>query len=102
MILVGVLLVSRVNSRSHWQHEHEHVLEGRNQNIASNLNLEYGLDWYQMLMIHDEVQLACKPEHTKAIQKESLDAFPQAQEFFGFKCKIEGDSKVGSNWAETH
>ena len=58
--------------------------------------------WYQMLMIHDEVQLACKPEHTKAIQKESLDAFPQAQEFFGFKCKIEGDSKVGSNWAETH
>ena len=73
-----------------------------NQNIASNLNLEYGLDWYQMLMIHDEVQLACKPEHTKAIQKESLDAFPQAQEFFGFKCKIEGDSKVGSNWAETH
>ncbi len=73
-----------------------------NQNIASNLNLDYGLDWYQMLMIHDEVQLACKPEHTKAIQKESLDAFPQAQEFFGFKCKIEGDSKVGSNWAETH
>ena len=73
-----------------------------NENIASNLNLDYGLDWYQMLMIHDEVQLACKPEHTKAIQKESLDAFPQAQEFFGFKCKIEGDSKVGSNWAETH
>tara|TARA_A100000171_G_scaffold20373_1_gene18781 strand:- start:1593 stop:3455 length:1863 start_codon:yes stop_codon:yes gene_type:complete len=73
-----------------------------NKNIATNLNLEYGLDWYQMLMIHDEVQLACNPTHTKAIQKESLDAFPQSQEFFGFKCKIEGDSKVGTNWAETH
>jgi len=29
-------------------------------------------------------------------------AFPQAQEFFGFRCSIEGDSRVGSDWSQTH
>ena len=53
-------------------------------------------------MIHDEIQLACKPEHTNAIREQAMLAFPQAQEFFGFQCLIEGDSRVGSNWAETH
>ncbi len=73
-----------------------------NRNIKNNLGLEYGHDWFQMLMIHDEVQIACNPKHTEAINKEALNAFPEAQHFFGFKCKIEGDSKVGSNWADTH
>ena len=45
-------------------------------------------------MIHDEVQIACNPKHTEAINKEALNAFPEAQHFFGFKCKIEGDSKI--------
>lgn len=73
-----------------------------NRNIKENLNLEYGQDWFQMLMIHDEIQIACNPKHTAAINEEALNAFPEAQQFFGFKCKIEGDSKVGSNWADTH
>ena len=73
-----------------------------NRNIKENLGLEYGQDWFQMLMIHDEIQIACNPKHTAAINEEALNAFPEAQQFFGFKCKIEGDSKVGSNWADTH
>jgi len=73
-----------------------------NRNIKENLDLEYGQDWFQMLMIHDEIQIACNPKHTAAINEEALNAFPEAQQFFGFKCKIEGDSKVGSNWADTH
>ena len=47
-----------------------------NQNIASNLNLDYGLDWYQMLMIHDEVQLHVNltyKSHTERI----IRCFPQ-------------------------
>ena len=53
-------------------------------------------------MGHDEVQLTCSKKYTKEIRNESLKAFPQAQEFFNFRCKIEGDSRVGTNWAETH
>ena len=71
-------------------------------NITNNLSLVYGEDWEQMLMIHDEVQVAAKPEHIVKIQEQAMVAFPQAQEFFGFRCLIEGDSRVGSNWAETH
>jgi hypothetical protein len=72
------------------------------KNIKENLGLVYGEDWEQMLMVHDEIQLACKPEHTEAIRQETLRAFPEAQEFFKFKCKIEGDARVGKTWAETH
>ena len=71
-------------------------------NIKQNLGLVYDVDWQQLLMIHDEVQIACKPQHTDAIREQAMIAFPQAQEFFGFRCLIEGDSRVGSTWAETH
>jgi DNA polymerase I-like protein with 3'-5' exonuclease and polymerase domains len=71
-------------------------------NIKNNLGLDYDNDWQQLLMVHDEVQIACKPQHTEAIREQAMLAFPQAQEFFGFRCLIEGDSRVGSNWSETH
>jgi DNA polymerase I-like protein with 3'-5' exonuclease and polymerase domains len=71
-------------------------------NIKNNLGLEYDHDWQQLLMVHDEVQLACKPQYTEAIRDQAMKAFPQAQEFFGFRCSIEGDSRVGSDWSQTH
>ncbi len=71
-------------------------------NIEQNLGLTHGKDWEQVLMVHDEVQLVCKPQHTERIRDQAMAAFPQAQKFFGFQCEIEGDSRVGSSWAETH
>ena len=72
------------------------------KNIEENLGLVHGQDWEQLLMIHDEIQVACKPQYTAAIQEQALAAFPQAQQFFGFRCLIEGDSRVGKTWADTH
>ena len=71
-------------------------------NIENSLGLTYDHDWQQLLMVHDEVQITCKPQYTDAIREQAMLAFPQAQEFFGFRCLIEGDSRVGSTWAETH
>jgi DNA polymerase I-like protein with 3'-5' exonuclease and polymerase domains len=74
-------------------------------NLHKNLNeigLVHGHDWVQNAMIHDEIQLSCPPALTATIQTQALKAFPQAQEFFKFQCKIEGDSRVGNNWSETH
>ena len=71
-------------------------------NIEQNLGLLHGKDWEQVLMVHDEVQLVCNPQHTERIRDQAMAAFPQAQKFFGFQCEIEGDSRVGSSWAETH
>ena len=71
-------------------------------NIESALTLPHGAEWEQVLMVHDEVQLVCSPKHTEQIRAQALAAFPQAQQFFGFLCDIEGDSRVGSNWSQTH
>ena len=64
--------------------------------------LVYGVDWMQHAMIHDEIQVSCTPQALDTVMKEGLAAFPQAGEFFGFKCKIEGDAKHGKHWDETH
>ena len=71
-------------------------------NNLEGLGLVHGKDWIQHAMVHDEVQLSCPKDLTATIQEQALLAFPQAQDFFGFRCKIEGDSRVGSNWAQTH
>lgn len=74
-----------------------------NLNTAlDKLGLVYGEDWMQLAMIHDEIQLACLPEHKDLIMAQALDAFPAAQKFFKFACKIEGDAKIGYTWADTH
>ena len=71
-------------------------------NIEKNLGLMHGNDWEQMLMVHDEVQLACKPEYVEQIKEQALISFVQAGEYFDFACPIEGDAKVGFTWEETH
>jgi len=72
------------------------------RNIEQNLGLVHGQDWQQLLMVHDEIQIACAPKHTDKIREQAMMAFPQAQELFGFQCLIEGDSRVGKTWADTH
>ena len=78
------------------------VVVNIHNNIENNLKLKHGDNWEQLLMIHDEVQLTCNKKYTEKIREQAMIAFPQAQEFFNFRCKIEGDSCIGSNWAETH
>ena len=68
----------------------------------SELGLVHERHWIQHAMIHDEIQLSCPKDLTPVIQEQALRAFPQAQEFFGFRCKIDGDSRVGTTWANTH
>ena len=63
---------------------------------------EYGVDWQQQGMIHDEVQLSCAPSFVETLKEHALNAFPAAQQFFGFRCAIEGDAKVGYTWLDTH
>ena len=74
-------------------------------NITKNLeeqDLFYGTDWMQVAMVHDEVQLACLPQHQERVKEQALLAFPQAQKHFNFLCKIEGDAKIGYTWLDCH
>ena len=63
---------------------------------------QYGIDWQQNLMVHDEIQLSCPAKLVEVVKEKALSAFPQAQQFFGFRCDIEGDAKVGYSWYNTH
>ena len=78
------------------------VVVTTHNNIEQNLGLVHGKDWEQLLFVHDEIQVACDPQHTELIKEQALAAFPQAQQFFGFRCPIQGDAKVGYTWADTH
>jgi DNA polymerase-1 len=71
-------------------------------NNMQSTGLIYGTDWVQHAMVHDEIQLSCKPQHTELLKEKALLSFPQAQNFFAFKCDIEGDAKVGHTWYDTH
>ena len=63
----------------------------------------WGVDYAMMATIHDEVQLGCRnlaiAEHAKEL---GALAATKAGEFFEFKCRLDGDGKIGKNWAECH
>tara|TARA_Y100001972_G_scaffold103463_1_gene129772 strand:+ start:53 stop:1909 length:1857 start_codon:yes stop_codon:yes gene_type:complete len=63
---------------------------------------QYGEDWHQHAMIHDEVQLSCRPGLQADIIKHLLQSFIDAGDQYNFRCKIEGDAKVGYTWYSTH
>ena len=74
-------------------------------NIHDNLGKAgfiYGVDWHQHGMIHDEIQLSCRPGIQNDIIQLVLNAFPVAGNTFNFQCKIEGDAKTGYTWYDTH
>lgn len=71
-------------------------------NALTAQGLIYGEDWHQHAMIHDEVQMSCRPELVGMIQPLVLQAYEDAGNFFQFRCKIEGDIKTGHNWSDTH
>ena len=71
-------------------------------NKMHDLGYIYGHDWQQHAFIHDEIQLSCPKKHTALVKEQALLAFPQAQQFFAFRCEIQGDCKVGWSWDQTH
>lgn len=62
----------------------------------------WGRDYAIVAMVHDEVQVTCRPEAAKDVQKLSVDAIRKAGEHFRMQCPLDGSSAVGRNWAETH
>jgi len=61
-----------------------------------------GLDYEYVLNIHDEFQVEVMDEAAELAGKLAVESIKDAGEFFGFKCPLDGDYKVGNNWAETH
>ena len=52
---------------------------------------------------HDEIQVACRTQEiADIVAKVATDQVTVAGEIFNFRCRLDGASKQGTTWAETH
>jgi len=61
-----------------------------------------GVDYEFLANVHDEWQIETKPEISDDVGKMAVEAIRKAGVHLNFKCPLDGDYKVGRNWAETH
>ncbi|MGE4555560.1 MAG: BRO family protein [Desulfovibrionaceae bacterium] len=61
-----------------------------------------GVEYAQVAHIHDEYQFIVKEDLAEQLGEISRQAIVSAGEFFKFRCPLDGEYKIGSNWAETH
>ena len=63
----------------------------------------FGKEVAQMAHIHDEFQLAVRDDIDKGLVGEiAVWSIREAGKELGFRCPLDGEYKVGRNWAETH
>ncbi len=55
-----------------------------------------------VLNVHDEYQAEVKPELVEEYKVMAVEAIKRAGEYFGFRCPLTGEAKVGQSWYETH
>ena len=56
----------------------------------------------QVAAVHDEYQFMVSPEFADRVGKIVVAAIQQAGKDFCFRCQLDGEYRVGANWAETH
>ena len=52
--------------------------------------------------VHDEIQFSCLEEHAKDLGRTFVASIETAGKKLGIKCPLDGEFKVGKNWADTH
>lgn len=62
----------------------------------------WGLDYKFIGNIHDEVQAEVAEKDAAKFQMLANACMEKAGIELGLRCKLEGESKIGSNWSETH
>jgi DNA polymerase I len=77
------------------------ILEER----LGEIGLKHGWDgdYAFCAWVHDEVQIACRDaDIAHQVAAEAVSAVAKAGDFFNFRCPLDGDSKIGKHWGETH
>lgn len=60
------------------------------------------VDYEFMANVHDEWQLAVKPEIAEEVGKACVKAITEAGLYYDFKCPLTGEYKIGKNWKDCH
>ena len=55
-----------------------------------------------VLNVHDEYQAEVKEELVDEYKVMAVEAIRKAGEYFGFRCPLDGEAKVGDSWYDTH
>jgi len=59
--------------------------------------------WYKFVAnVHDEWQIETTSEHANLVGKLGVQAIIEAGEYFNMNCPLDGEYRIGNNWAETH
>ncbi|MDX5515084.1 DNA polymerase [Stenotrophomonas sp. RG-453] len=61
-----------------------------------------GVHYEFLANIHDEWQIEVDEDKAEFVGKSAQAAIRKAGDYFGFRCPLDGEYKVGANWAETH
>jgi DNA polymerase-1 len=61
-----------------------------------------GVDYTPALHVHDEYQTLCRKEIADEVGRMAVDSIKEAGAYFGFRCPLDGEYKIGRTWAETH
>ena len=67
----------------------------------ASLSLQ-GLRYGWMLWPHDEFQFEAHPDDSEAVGNTIVSSIRRAGEVLRVKCPMDGEFKIGRNWAETH
>jgi DNA polymerase I-like protein with 3'-5' exonuclease and polymerase domains len=70
--------------------------------IAWDAFLSKGIEVEQVASVHDEYQFIVSPWDGDQVGKIVVKAIQQAGKDLGFRCQLDGEYRVGANWAETH
>ena len=61
-----------------------------------------GVHYEFLANVHDEWQIEVDEDKAEFVGKTAQAAIRKAGDYFGFRCPLDGEFKIGRNWAETH
>ena len=63
---------------------------------------KWGLDYKLLGSIHDEYQIEARADHADKVGYLMVESIKAAGVAFEMNCPLDGEYKIGNNWAETH
>lgn len=70
--------------------------------FMADAGYHHGDDYRQVLFVHDEFQCECRPGIEEIVGQAMVDGIRKVTQDFDLRCPLDGEYKVGKNWAETH
>ena len=70
--------------------------------IFDSLIKEQELNAIFVANVHDEWQLEVDKDHGDMVGKAGVEAIKRAGDYYKLRCPLDGEYKIGNNWAETH